>query len=112
MACPAVFAGVALKKAFDLPAGDAASTLVQFSVQAGGRVLYSSDAVTGVRTKPVKGELTPLAALGQMLAGTSLTTKHDEKSGTLAIVPVTSVADRKDPDPRRADSEKKKSLNL
>jgi outer membrane receptor for monomeric catechols len=73
------------KKKFDVPAGDAFVTLKQFSAQSGGSLLYSADAVEGVRTEAVQGEISPRDALDRMLAGTGLEVKQDERSGTLVI---------------------------
>ena len=73
------------KKVFDVPAGGALATLQQFSAQAGGRLLYSVDAVSGVLTRPVQGEFAPRDALSNMLAGTGLEVVEDERSGALAI---------------------------
>jgi iron complex outermembrane receptor protein len=70
---------------FDIPAGEALGTLKQFSTQAGGRLLYPADAVQGVKTNAVKGELNPREALEAMLAGTGLEVSQDERNGALAI---------------------------
>jgi iron complex outermembrane recepter protein len=72
-------------RAFDIPAGDAVATLKQFSTQADSRVLYSIDAVQGVRTNGVKGSLTPKVALEQMVAGTPLGLVLDDKTGALGL---------------------------
>ena len=73
------------RKIFNVPAGEALTTLKLFSTQAGGRLLYPADAVAGVRTREVRGELAPRAALGLMLAGTGLEVVQDERNGALAI---------------------------
>ena len=79
------------KKAFDVPAGDAAATLKQFAQQAGQQVVYPAHDVKGVKTSPVKGEYTLGEALNVMLAGTGLVAAFDEKSSTFAV--------SRDPDP-------------
>ena len=48
---------------FDLPAGDAAQTLKQFSTQAGREIVFAPAAVSSVKTNEVKGDLEPKAAL-------------------------------------------------
>jgi len=80
-----VWAAETARKKFDVPAGDAFVTLKQFSAQAGGSLLYSADAVEGVKTEAVKDEISPRDALDRMLAGTGLEVKQDERSGTLVI---------------------------
>jgi outer membrane receptor protein involved in Fe transport len=94
LACAAVFslgltftllAAETAKKAFDLPAGDAAATLKAFSDQSGEQIVYPVEQVRGVQTKAVKGELATREALNQMLADTGLTVVQDEKTGALAI---------------------------
>ena len=73
------------RKKFDVPAGDAFVTLKQFSAQAGGSLLYSADAVDGVKTNAVKGEISPREALDGMLAGTGLEVKQEGHGSTLVI---------------------------
>ncbi len=73
------------RKPFDVPAGEALATLKAFSTQAGGRLLYSADAVQGVTTNALQGELTARDALDRMLAGTSLEVTQDERTGALAV---------------------------
>lgn len=70
---------------FDLPAGDAEVTLKRFVEQSGKEVVYWVDSVRGIRTVAVKGRMTALAALKQMLADTSLVLAKDKISGALAI---------------------------
>lgn len=73
------------RRTFDIPAGDAATTLKLFSAQAGEQVLYSPDDVAGVRTQAVRGEFTPLAALELMLAGTNLRARQDIVTKAISI---------------------------
>ena len=90
LAC-ALFLPLALRAAsdskvtFDLAAGDAPSTLRQFSDRSGKEVLFAAEAVRGVRTNAVRGEFTPFEALGRMLAGTELVAVPDANSGALAV---------------------------
>ena len=79
-------AATAAKKAFDIPAGDAAATLKQFTAQAGEQLLYTMDAVKGVASNAVKGEMSPRQALDQMFAGTRLTVVQDRSNGALSVV--------------------------
>jgi len=73
------------KQLFDLPAGEAATTLRLFSERSGQEVLFATDVVRGVQTNAVRGELAPRAALERMLAGTALVAIADERSGALAV---------------------------
>ncbi len=74
------------RRAFDLPPGNALVTLKQFIAQSGAQLLYSADEVEDTTTRPVKGVLTALEALRQMLAGTRLEALPDERAGALAIL--------------------------
>src|SRR5688500_12362969 len=64
-------------KTVDISAGDASRTLKQFTAQAGEQLLYTMDAVRGVRTHAAKGEMNPRDALDQMFAGTGLKVMQD-----------------------------------
>jgi iron complex outermembrane receptor protein len=60
------------KQPFDVPAGDLEGALFTFSGQANLQILYSSDLVTGLRTRGVQGDYTPDEALTRLLADTGL----------------------------------------
>ncbi len=79
------FAAELPKKTFNIPAGTAADTLQIAAQQAGREIMFPAAIVSGVRTAAVKGDLTVVDALGQMLAGTSLRLVQDEKTGALAV---------------------------
>ena len=72
-------------KRFDIPAGDAFTTLKRFSTQSGEQLIYKADTLEGVRTAAVVGRFTSLEALGRMLVRTELAVTQDAKTGTLAI---------------------------
>jgi len=72
-------------RAFDVPAGDAATTLLTFATQAAEQVAFPPDAVRGVKTNTVKGDFTPRVALQRMTDGTPLVAVVDEQSGALAV---------------------------
>lgn len=57
---------------FEIPAGDAQKTLLQFLTQSNIEMLYTSDDVRGVTTRAVAGQLTIPEALRRMLEGTGL----------------------------------------
>jgi len=84
-------AAEATKKSFDLPAGDAATTLKAFTQQSGEQIVYPVEQMRGVKTNAVTGELSARAALDLMLKDTGLVAVQDEKTGALAV--------RRDPNP-------------
>ncbi len=73
------------KKNYDLPAGDAALRLKEFSEASGRETLFAAETVRGVRTAAVKGEFTAPQALAHMLEGTGLAAVQDQKTGALAV---------------------------
>ncbi len=72
-------------KPYDLPAGDAAAMLKQFSEVSGRETLFAASTVRGIQTHAVKGELTADEALARMLDGTGLTAVPDAKTGAFAV---------------------------
>lgn len=86
-------------RSFDLPADAAEVALKRLSVQSGREVLFPPDLVEGVRTRAVKGTMTPQAALEAMLAGTVLVGVQDEKTGSLTVRRM-AAAKKKTPPPR------------
>src|SRR5882757_7248209 len=72
-------------RTFNLPAGDAAQTLKQFSAQAGREIVFAPAAVSAVKTNEVKGALEPKAALDALLADTGLIATQDAKTGAFAV---------------------------
>ncbi len=83
-AVPALPAAEA-RRAFDVPAGEAAQTLKQFATQAGREIVFSTDTVGAVRTRPVQGQLTPREALDLMLADTGLVAAQEQQTGAFAV---------------------------
>lgn len=72
-------------KTYEIPAGDAATTLRQFVEQSGEQVFFFVNKVRGLTTSDVHGEFTARAALNRMLAGTALYAVEDEKTHALII---------------------------
>jgi hypothetical protein len=72
-------------KSFSLTAGSAPQTLKQFAEQSGRGVVFVTEVVKDVRTNAVQGELTPAAALRQLLEGTALVAEEDRKTGAFAV---------------------------
>ena len=73
------------RKPYNLPAGDAAATLKQFSAQSGEQIVYPVAQVSGAKTNAVSGDLTAREALDRMVAGTDLEVVQDDKTGALAV---------------------------
>src|SRR5688500_16701193 len=83
---PSTFSAAgALGRMFDIPAGDATTTLKHFAAQASEQLLYSPDDVSGIKTQAVQGELLPLAALNRMLERTPLKARQDESTKAISI---------------------------
>lgn len=81
----AASAADAPKQRYDIPAGDAAAALKQFSAASGRETLFAADAVRGVRTAAVRGELTAQEAIAALLGGTGLVAETDAKTGAIAV---------------------------
>lgn len=73
------------KKRFDVPAGEAITTLKQAARQAEQQIMFTADTVRGVKTAAVSGEFAPREALEVMLAGTGLVVVRDEATGAWAV---------------------------
>src|SRR5947207_959160 len=69
------------QKQFNVPGGDASTTLKQFAAQSAEPIVYMVDNVRGEKTNAISGNLTPRAALEQMLEGTGLTPSQDPATG-------------------------------
>ncbi len=78
---------------FDIPAGEAQCTLLQFYLQSRVQLLYLSDAVSGVRTRAIHGAYSPAAALSRMLAGTGLSFEFESDSTAVIRVSAQSLSD-------------------
>jgi len=73
------------RRSFDLPRGDAATTLNQFAGLSGSQIVFMMDKVRGQQTNAVKGEFSPREALDRMLAGTDLSVWQDKTTGVFVI---------------------------
>lgn len=73
------------RRAFDVPADEASRALRRFSEQAGADIVFATGLVAGVRTRAIKGEMTPREALDAMLAETSLVATQDAATGAFMI---------------------------
>ena len=61
------------RRSYNLPKGDAATTLNQFAGASGRQIVFMMDKVRGEQTNAIAGEFAPREALERMLAGTNLT---------------------------------------
>ncbi len=83
--CSSAFMATAVAETFNIPGGDLDTALDAYSAQSGVVVAISNDAIRGVHTNGVKGDLSAVAALARMLQGTGFVAKRDP-SGVLGIV--------------------------
>ncbi len=84
IAALACTAAPAFAESFNVSAGDLKSALDAYAHQAGVTLAYSEDAIKGVRSRGVTGDLSPEAALSKILTGTGFTPRlHD---GAVGIV--------------------------
>ncbi len=70
---------------FDIPAGSARTTLNEFARQSGEQLIFVSRKVSGISTRAIRGEYTPMDALSRMLEGTMLEPALDEESGLFSV---------------------------
>lgn len=73
------------RRPFDVPADKAERTLKLLAEQSGLEVLFATESTEGVRTAPVKGEMSPLEAARTMLSGTNLEAIQDARTGAITI---------------------------
>lgn len=73
------------KRAFDLPAGQAAQTLKQFAAQSGREIVFIASEVAGTETTAVQGHFIPREALGLMLSKTGFVVSVDPETGAFAV---------------------------
>lgn len=85
LAAPGLRAADSTKKVYDIPRGDAATTLKQFVEQSGEQVVFLVEKVRGVTTNPIRGEYVARTALDRMLAGTELYALQDDKTSALVV---------------------------
>ncbi len=84
-AAPLGAASAEAKRSFDLPRGDAATTLRQFATVSGRSLVFVTDKVRGETTNAVRGQFTPRDALDRMLAGSALEAAQDDATGALIV---------------------------
>jgi outer membrane receptor protein involved in Fe transport len=84
-ACVTALIGAAQARQFNIPGGDLEAALNAFSAQTGVQVLIAGEAVNGVRSKGVAGDLSADAALSRLLSGTGFSARKTS-SGAVGIV--------------------------
>ncbi len=80
----------ALAAGFNISGGDLKTALDAYAKQSGVALMYSVDAVKGIQTKGVTGDVSSDTALTRILSGTGLSVR--EESGAMVIIPRRSSA--------------------
>ena len=80
---------------FDLPAQSASRAIPAFAKQAGIQLLARGDAIRGIRTNAVRGNLSVDEALAQLLRGTRLSVRKPSDTSGIYIIEVMEVADHR-----------------
>jgi outer membrane receptor protein involved in Fe transport len=70
---------------FDVPGGDLTAALNAYSSQSGVYLMVSTDAIRGIRTKGVKGDLPADVALMRLLKGTGFVSATDTAGGVSIV---------------------------
>ena len=78
-------AAVEQKRSYNLPSGDAATTLNQFAGASGQQIVFMMEKVKGERTNAIAGNYAAHDALDRMLAGTSLSATRDLATGAFVV---------------------------
>ena len=78
------FPALAQTKAFDLPAQSAVNSIPMFAKQAGIQIIAPADALAGINTRAIHGDLDWHQALKKLLEGTPLVVSSDD--GTIVIL--------------------------
>jgi|GEM_PF-1155739 len=78
-------AAVESKRSYNLPSGDAATTLNQFAGASGQQIIFMMEKVKGERTNAVAGDYAARDALDRMLAGTGLSATRDPATGAFVV---------------------------
>jgi len=73
------------KRSYNLPSGDAATTLNQFAEASGQQIIFMMDKVKGEKTNAVAGSYAAREALDRMLAGTGLSAARDPATGAFVV---------------------------
>jgi len=85
-ACGAGLATTALATNFNVPGGSLEAALNAYSTQSGVQLMIPADAIGGIHSRGVRGDLPAVDALSRILSGTGFTARRDS-SGVIGIVP-------------------------
>ena len=66
----AILTASAYARQFNIPGGDLANALSEYSSVTGVQLIYAEASISGIRTRGVKGDLSAEAALSKLLSGT------------------------------------------
>ncbi len=83
-ACVVCFVAPAAAENFNIPGGDLENALNTYVTQTGVHLIVSEDAIKGIQSRGVKGDLPADQALSRILAGSGFTIRNE--SGVLAVV--------------------------
>ena len=84
-ACSLLLAAAASARDFNIPSGDLEAALDSYTAQTGVALIVSNEAIHGIRTKGVQGDLSADDALTRLLSGTGFTTRRTA-AGAVGIV--------------------------
>jgi iron complex outermembrane receptor protein len=74
-------------KSVDVPPGDLATALELFTKQTGIELVFSTDQISGLRTRGFKGTVPPEEAAAKLIEGTSLQLNRDPSGAMLITAP-------------------------
>src|SRR5690242_8428208 len=77
--------GLANASDFNIPGGDLKAALDSYAKATGATILYADDAIKGIKSKGVKGDLPDAAALSRILTGTGFSMKG-HPDGTITVL--------------------------
>ncbi len=83
-ACAAILSSAAQADEFNIASGDLKAALHAYIAQTGIQLIVSDEAVRGVRTRGVRGDLTADAALTHILSGTGFVAEREDSA--IAVV--------------------------
>lgn len=85
-ACAVCLAPPAAAESFNIPGGDLESALNTYVTQTGVHLIVSEDAIKGVHSRGVKGDLPAEQALSRILAGSGFTVRNSPACWLLSVV--------------------------
>ena len=93
---------------FNIPPGELAPALESLAKETGLELIFSPEALKGIRTQGVTGNLSPEEAVSRLINGTGLTIRTDAAGAMLIVAPApapaTSASSESDPSAENSDS--------